>query len=137
MNLNHIFIDTNVLIGSFVDKANDVDCVKYLSSLNGKKLYISSLSVAQLVSVFQKRKSNSEIKQIINSIINKFIIVSFTDSEIQQILKLDNSDMEDAIQYVISRKVKCGYFVTNNVKDYRSFNDIIVLSPKKHRAILR
>lgn len=31
MNKNHIFIDTNVLIGAFLGKENDVKCLKFLS----------------------------------------------------------------------------------------------------------
>jgi hypothetical protein len=44
------------------------------------------------------------------------------------------SDMEDNIQYVISKKMKCAYFVTNNRKDYVSFN-LNVIIPRQVRSI--
>jgi predicted nucleic-acid-binding protein len=63
-NYNHIFVDTNVLVGGYSGDARyqkDEACLHYLYSLTGKKLYISSLSVAQLISMFQKKKKNDEI----------------------------------------------------------------------------
>ena len=130
---NHnIFVDTNVLIGAFSDMQNDKECLKYLYSLTGKRLYTSSLSIAQLVSVFQKKKTNQEIKNIVNDIMKKFTILSFTKADIEEALKSNNSDIEDAIQYVISQKFKCYYFITNNTKDY---NKYVNLRPLKSMFI--
>jgi cytochrome c oxidase assembly protein Cox11 len=108
--------------------------LQYLYSLQGKSLFISALSVAQLVSVFQKRKTNEVIKKIVCTLIAKFIIVEFSKTDIENSLDFNYSDMEDNIQYVISRKMKCAYFVTNNRKDYMSFN-LNVLLPQQIRSI--
>ena len=70
-NPNHIFVDTNVLVGGYSGDAKfqkDDDCLRYLFSLTGKRLYISSLSVAQLISVYQKKKSNEEITQVVRDL---------------------------------------------------------------------
>jgi len=59
-NPNHIFVDTNVLVGGYSGDAKfqkDDDCLRYLFSLTGKRLYISSLSVAQLISVYSEGRS--------------------------------------------------------------------------------
>ena len=67
-NPNHIFVDTNVLVSGYSGDARfqkDADCLHYLYSLTGKRLYISSLSVAQLISMFQKKKKNEEIVGIV------------------------------------------------------------------------
>ena len=67
VNPNHIFVDTNVLIGGYSGDPcfqKDAECLHYLFSLKGKRLYISTLSVAQLISTYQKRKSNDEIRRI-------------------------------------------------------------------------
>ena len=58
-NPNHIFVDTNVLIGAYSGDTRfqtDSDCLHYLYSIVGKRLYTSTLSVAQLISVFQKKR---------------------------------------------------------------------------------
>ena len=57
-------MDTNVLIGAYSGDTRyqtDSDCLHYLYSIVGKWLYISTLSVAQLISVYQKHKTNDEI----------------------------------------------------------------------------
>ena len=95
MNSNHIFVDTNVLIGAYNNSENDKRCLQYLFSLRGKRLYISSLSIAQLVSVFQKNKSNSDIKKIVRDLLSKFIIIGFVSDDIEKSLLLEYTDMED------------------------------------------
>ncbi|GHT07366.1 hypothetical protein FACS189432_02480 [Bacteroidia bacterium] len=75
-NPNNIFVDTNVLIGAWSDKASDKKC-----------------------------------------------------------LEIEYADMEDNIQYVISRKYNCLYFITNNKKDYSGFVNIDTLLPAQIRLI--
>ena len=75
VNPNHIFVDTNVLIGGYSGDPRfqkDTACLHYLYSLTGKKLYISTLSVAQLISTFQKKKSNDEIRRIVRELRHRF-----------------------------------------------------------------
>ena len=136
-NTNHIFVDTNVLIGAWSGKKEDKDCLQYLFSLIGKKLYISSLSISQLASVFQKKMKNAEIKAIIEILTHRFSVLDFTKEDISNSLRETGADIEDNIQYVISKKKKCFTFVTNNIKDYRVFGDIQVLKPQNIRMIPR
>lgn len=135
MNVNHIFVDTNVLIGWWHGIKEDSECLKYLFSLRGKRLYTSALSIAQFVSVFQKVKPNDEIRKAVNSLLAKFNIISFTEKDILTSLDVANLDMEDNIQYVICGKAKCFHFVTNNKKDYDKLTNINVVIPSKIRRI--
>lgn len=134
MNKNHIFVDTNVLIGASVGTKKDSDCLHYLYGQNGKKLYTSSLAIAQLVSVLQKKKTNDEIRKLVNGFLHRFTILSFVDSDIPLALNTRILDIEDSIQYIISNKAHCCYFITNNIKDYRGV-DISPISPLKVRVI--
>ncbi|GHV31908.1 hypothetical protein FACS1894177_07310 [Bacteroidia bacterium] len=47
---------------------------------------------------------------------------------------IDTNVLIGAFQYVISKKMKCAYFVTNNRKDYTSFN-LNVIVPQQIRSI--
>lgn len=134
-NPNNIYIDTNILIGCYNDNELDKLAINYLFSLKGKRLYVSSLSIAQLASVFQKIKTNEEIKKIIRSIIAKVNIVQFTEVDITTALGYENKDIEDNIQYVLSQKVKCLWFVTNNIKDYRAYSTIASVNSRDVRTI--
>ena len=137
-NPNHIFVDTNVLVGGYSGDAKfqkDDDCLHYLFSLTGKRLYISSLSVAQLISVYQKQKSNEEITAVIRDLQHRFNIIDFTAKDIDAALKETGADIEDNVQFVLAKKQKCYIVVTNNYKDYRFLQGIEVLRPAKVRKI--
>ena len=137
MNKNHIFVDTNVLIGYFIQQKKDVDALNYVFSLKGKQLYTSSLTIAQIISVLQKKQTNATIRKFVTYIMGKLNIISFSDEDITTALQLNGSDIEDNIQYALSKKLKCFWFITNNTKDYNSFMDIDVLSAKTVRTITR
>jgi len=137
-NLNRIFVDTNVLVGGYsgdVRFQKDADCLHYLYSLTGKRLYVSSLSVAQLISVYQKKKKNDEIMRIVRDIQHRFNIVDFTNRDIDAALIENGGDIEDNVQYVLARKQKCSVIITNNFKDYRLFFNLRVIKPERVRTI--
>ncbi|MBR6092037.1 MAG: type II toxin-antitoxin system VapC family toxin [Bacteroidales bacterium] len=136
MNKNHIFIDTNILVGAYNGKETDRQCLQYLFSLTGKKLFVSALSVSQFVSVMQKKHDNRQIREWLKYFLLKFNIVSFQKDDILKSLLYENTDMEDNIQYVLGQKTKCFYFVTNNTKDYKFIN-IEALKPANVRLIKR
>ena len=137
-NPNHIFVDTNVLVGGYsgdIRYQKDTDCLHYLFSLTGKRLYISSLSVAQLISVYQKKKTNEEIIRVVRDLEQRFNIIDFTIKDIDAALIETGADVEDNVQFVLAKKQKCYIVVTNNYKDYRFLQGIEVLRPAKIRKI--
>ena len=140
VNPNHIFVDTNVLIGGYSGDPRfqkDAACLHYLYSLTGKKLYISTLSVAQLISTFQKKKSNDEIRRIVRELRHRFNVISFTANDIDEALNETGADIEDNVQYVLAMKQKCRIIITNNYKDYRLLLWIEATSPEKVRIIAK
>jgi len=136
LNENHIFVDTNVLNGYYLNLAADVECLKYLYSLKGRKLFISSLTIGQFVAFFEKRLKNDKIKEIIKYLFTKFTIIEFGEKDIQKSLLFKFSDIEDTIQYVVGTKMNCFYFVTND-KGYSAFNNIKTLKSTQIRNIER
>ena len=136
-NPNHIFVDTNVLVGGYSGDARfqkDSDCLHYLYSLTGKRLYISTLSVAQLISMFQKKK-NDEIVRIVRDLQHRFTVIDFTNRDIDAALVENGGDIEDNVQFVLAQKQKCSIIVTNNYKDYWLFYNISVVKPDEVRSI--
>ena len=137
-NSNHIFVDTNVLVGGYSGDSRfqkDADCLHYLYSLTGKKLYISTLSVAQLISIYQKKKTNDEIVRIVHELQHRFNIIDFANRDIDAALVETGGDIEDNVQFVLAQKQKCSIIVTNNYKDYRLFYNISVVKPDGVRTI--
>ena len=137
-NPYRIFVDTNVLIGGYsgdVRFQKDSACLHYLYSLSGRRLFISSLSIAQLVSVYQKKKTNEEIANLVREIQHRFTVIDFTNRDVDTALVETGADIEDNIQYVVAMKQKCSIIITNNFKDYRLFQNIHAIRPERVRAI--
>ena len=137
-NPNHIFVDTNVLVGGYSGDARfqkDSDCLHYLYSLTGKRLYISTLSVAQLISMFQKKMKNDDIVRVVRDLQHRFTVIDFTNRDIDAALVENGGDIEDNVQYVLARKQKCNVIITNNFKDYRLFFNVRVIKPERVRSI--
>lgn len=140
VNPYHIFVDTNVLIGAYsgdVRFQKDEECLHYLFSLTGKRLFVSALSVAQLISTFQKKKTNKDIANIVRDIQHRFNVISFTSKDIENALQETGADIEDNVQYILALKQKCQIIVTNNYKDYTPLIGITVVRPKDKRLIVR
>jgi len=134
LNKNNIFVDTNVLNGYYLNRTADVECLKYLFSLKGKRLFISSLSIGQFVAFFEKKFSNDKIKDIIRYLFTKFTIIEFGEQDIKKSLFFNYGDLEDTLQYVIGTKLKCFYFVTND-KHFSAFWNIKSLKSTEIRNI--
>ena len=135
---NHVFVDTNVLVGGYSGDTHfqkDKECLRYLYSLKGKRLFISTLSVAQLISMFQKKKKNDEITRIVRELQHRFVVINFTNRDIDAALEETGADIEDNVQYVLAMKQKCSIIITNNYKDYRHFFNIRVVRPEEARII--
>ncbi len=141
-NPRHIFIDTNIIIGAYLlQKKDDLDCLRYLFSISGRgiKLFVSSLSLAQFISTSQKNKKleRTSLKETIDRLSNKCTVIDFLHTDIDDAFRHVNEDIEDNIQFVIGKKKKCQYFITNNKKDYSFFNIFAISSKECRRKILK
>ena len=143
-NENHIYIDTNCLIGYiatkygiYKDTKGFTKALQFLMALNGKKLYVSSLSVAQLTAKLQKRIGADRMVKEIEQIIHRFNVVEFNNDDIQSaITGALAKDIEDLYQYEMSQKVKCFYIMTDNLSDFTSLANITAFLPSKVRKAI-
>ena len=91
--------------------------------------------MAQLISIYQKKKTNDEIVRIVHELQHRFNIIDFTNRDIDAALVETGGDIEDNVQFVLAQKQKCSIIVTNNYKDYRLFYNISVVKPDGVRTI--
>ena len=144
-NENHIFVDTNCLMSYLADKyglrknpnEENIKALHFLLGLNGKKLYISSLSVAQLTATLQKKIGTDNVVKEVSQLLHRFNIVEFNENDIKAAINCELArDVEDLYQYEMSQKVKCFYVMTNNLSDFSSLANIVAFSPAKVRKII-
>jgi predicted nucleic-acid-binding protein len=132
MNKNRIFVDSNILIGAYVSKNQmDKNCLQYLFTLQGKKLYTSSLSIIHLISFLKNREKSEKTKKIVRYLLTKFYVISVQEQDIINSLNIEYPDMEDNIQYVVCNKLSCYFFITNNLRDYSGFLNIKAITPSR------
>ena len=143
-NENHIFIDTNCLISSIcerygiyaVDGRENTNALHYLLAMNGKKLYVSSLSIAQMTAKLQTRLNKDVLIEEIRQVLHRFNVVEFNRKDIEEALNSPYAkDIEDLYQYKMSEKAKCLYIMTNNTKDFATLLNVIPFKPKQVRMM--
>lgn len=144
-NTNNIFVDTNCLISYIADKYKiikdnnkNMAALHYLFQQEGKRLYISSLSVAQLTAKLQRHIGVKQMTNEIKNLMHKFTILEFSAKDIETAIEEDNQlrDIENTYQYCIARKAKCYYIMTNNLKDFRNKYSIEAFPPQQVRRVI-
>jgi predicted nucleic acid-binding protein len=138
-----VFIDTNILINDFLyrywQRTTGLNAHNALVSLKnkGKQMYIAIFSVMQVISTLERaRVPKDEVAKEVKRLTERYELVQLAQTDIENALSHENLDLEDCMQYELSQKVKCFYILTDNVKDFRSFKNIVVVKAKKHKSIL-
>lgn len=75
------------------------------------------------------------VKSNVCNILTKANIIDFTKEDIRKSLSLQENDLEDNIQYVLAKKLKCGILFTQNNKHYKDYFDISIHTAKEYRTI--
>ena len=144
-NENHIFVDTNCIITYLADKyglfANtdplNTSALHFLRSRNGKKLYLSALTIAQVTAKLQPKIGAENMSREIKDLLQYFQIIEFNEKDIKSALANSLSkDIEDLYQYEMSQKVKCFYVMTKNIRDFSALANIVAFAPNKVRKIV-
>ena len=142
--MTKLFLDANILI-DVTDTTRESskmssEFIKMVfDDMHRYELFISCDLITTIYYILKKElgreQSLKEIKKI-----NKFItIIEFGNIETAEAIELMErnkkySDLEDTIQYVMARKEKCDYIITND-KNFAS-GDVPVLSSKEALNVL-
>ncbi len=134
-----LFLDANILIDvtdtTRISSQISAEFIKMVfDDMHKYQLFTSCDLITTIYYILRKElgreQSLKEIKKI-----NKFInIIEFGNDEISEAIELMErnkkyTDLEDTIQYVMARKEKCDYIITND-KNFAS-GDVPVLSSKE------
>jgi len=122
--MTKIFLDANIFIDvtdssrryskysmQFMDKMFD--------NMDKYELYTSCDLITTIYYIVKKQLDNSAALQQVK-MINKYIhVIEFGNDEIEEAIYLMEknekfSDLEDTIQYVMARKERCDYIITND-----------------------
>ena len=134
-----VFLDANILIDvtDSTRKTSKISAefIKIMfDNMDTYKLYTSCDLITTIYYVSRKELDRIEALQQIKTISKFITIIEFGNKEVDEAIELMErndkyKDLEDTIQYVMARKEKCDYIITND-KNFAS-GDVPVLSSKE------
>lgn len=118
-----VFVDTNVLIDFLADRRPfSISAGKLFnfSLLKKVKIYISAVSYNNVYYIIRQSLPHKETLYLLSEINAMTEVIDVTKNIIDQSLKSDFKDFEDAIQYHCAlSNSKIEIIVTRNVKDFK------------------
>jgi len=126
-----VFVDSDVIIDFFSDRAPFANSASTLFELNEKggiEIYISAVSVNNIYYIVRRYLGHKKALMVIDELMQVTQVLGTTKTEILQALANDFKDFEDSIQYSTALTIDgIDSIITRNVKDY-SNSEIAVFS---------
>ena len=137
--MKHIFMDTNVVIDFLADRQPfSLHAARLFDlTISGKvKIYISAVSYNNIYHILRQSLSNAATIKLLKELAEMTEVADVTKAIIQQSLKTDFKDYENAIQYYCALSIsKIDFIVTRDTKDFK--NSVLpVLTPTEAIASL-
>lgn len=128
-----IFLDTNVILDLILGREGEGFAREILEKRINKdfeRICISFLTVADTAFVIRKMKTE-EIKDILRNLSRICNILPMNDMQILDALKCKSPDFEDNLQIICAEYGECDVILTNNVRHFKDYTDIPVLTPEE------
>lgn len=130
--MTKVFVDTDICIDLLSGRKPFNATAEILFSLAdaGKiKIYVSSLSFANIDNVLRSQYATTHSRQIIGMFKTLVNVLPVNSKTIDLAVASDFNDFEDAIQYCCAIENSLTTIVTRNIKDYKK-SMIKVLTPE-------
>lgn len=135
--MKRIFVDTNVFLEAILNRDYSNQAKQLFQDIDSGKLEaVTSVGSFYTITYYaelalkkkgiDQEKRMSVLRQILNSILNRVVIV-YSDNSILMNGVNDNNfnDLEDSYQYHLAISAKCDSLVTLNTKDFPLSNDTL------------
>lgn len=135
--MTKIFVDTDICLDLLSGRKPFNKTAEILFSLADSrkiKIYVSSLSFANIDYVLRSQYSTANSRQIIGQFKTIVNVLSVDSKTIDLAIASDFNDFEDAIQYCCAIENNLTTIVTRNIKDYKKAT-IKVMTPETFVAI--
>ena len=124
-----VFLDTNVLIDVLMLRAGCESSCLVLSSEH-HDFCVSVLTMANIAYIMRHALKGEKLYDCLVSLNEILRVVSITEEQYEQALRLRASDFEDALQYYCALSCHSEVIVSRNVKDL-TFSALPVLTPEE------
>ena len=137
--MRNLFIDTNVVIDFLANrKPFSTSALKLfgLSYNNKIKLYISAVSYNNIYYILKQSNSHKDAINLLNELMGMTEVLDVSKAVIENALKSDFKDFEDAIQYYCAKSLdKIDLIITRDTKDFKK-SDLPVLTSDEVISLL-
>jgi predicted nucleic acid-binding protein len=127
-----LFIDSDVVIDFFTDRAPHVNPASELFELNEKGsviLYMSAVSINNIYYIVRRFLGHKKTLEVLETLTEMTEIIGTTRKEIVQALRNGFSDYEDSVQYSSALTIEgLDAIITRNTKDFKN-SSIAVITP--------
>jgi predicted nucleic acid-binding protein len=114
----NIFIDTNVFLDLILKRENYKESLLIFDAIAKKHFDAVILDITILNIDYIAKKQTKSTTEFLTTV-NQFIkVVGATNEMIEKALDIDNADLEDNLQYICAKKLKCKLIITNDKKFY-------------------
>ncbi len=128
-----VFLDTNVLLDTLLPgrSLREVsNTILTLGNIDPLRFCVSTLTLANLAYSAQKMYSKQEVRELLNNFIHRWRILALSAFNFYEAVSSKSPDFEDALQISIAES-DCDVIVTNNVKDFKGYTALEVLTPQE------
>ena len=120
--MEKIFVDTDIVLDLLSGRLPHFNYAAELFSLadeNSIKLYVSSLTFANVNYILSRQLSAVQVRKILLKFKTIITVLSVNDKIIELALASDFHDFEDAIQYNTAIENGINILLTRNLKDFK------------------
>jgi predicted nucleic acid-binding protein len=117
-----VFVDTDIVLDLLARREPFYDAAARLFSLAETgtiSLSVSSLTFANLFYILRKQVSAKHAHEVLRNFKQLVTVLPVNDAAIEQALKADFTDFEDAIQYFSALSADCSTLLTRNERHFR------------------
>jgi len=124
-----IFLDTDIFLDLILKRENFKESMQILNSVEKGLFEAVILNITLLNIDYIAKKQVKDVKEFL-MLVNSICTVMGADNDLfNQAFNIDNSDLEDTIQYMCAKKSKCDLIIANDKSFYHV--DIDVIDSKK------
>ena len=127
-----VFLDTNVLLNVLLVREGEESARQILEMGAKRQLRIcfSSLTVANEAYIARKAYPKSELMEVFQLYLKKYVILPNNDMGIMFAMNSDCPDFEDALQIACAEAELCDAIITCNTSHFAPYTDIPVYTPE-------
>lgn len=132
--MEKVFVDTDIVLDLLTGREPHYEYAAELFSLadeNSIKLYISSLTFANVNYILSKQLSAGQARKMLLKFKTLIIVLPVNDKIIELALASDFKDFEDAIQYNTAIENGITTLLTRNLKDFKKA-EIVILTAQQY-----